>query len=237
MTNVQQFDSSTNILPALIWEYDSSPALASLVTNKQAWITANQQRFWEDWYTDVFNLLTANDFGLSVWSIILGIPLYIPADPDPPDAPIFGFNFFTTGTTLENNYTNFSYGNFSSINDVTFLSTEEQRLILRMKYYQITSNASITNVNAYLNELFSNPALPFSGTVWLLDGLDMSITVVFSASIPSNVIQVIEDLDLIPRSAGVLINYVEFNPTPFGFNEIPSINDNQNFDNGTLTGE
>lgn len=55
----------------LLWQYQNSPKLKSLILSKEAWYSANQAQFWQDWYDNVFNIETANDFGLSVWGEIL----------------------------------------------------------------------------------------------------------------------------------------------------------------------
>ena len=87
MSTIQEFDYSVDLLKAILWQYNESPNLLSLVTQKQEWYTQNQSEFWSDWYTNVFNLQTANLFGLAVWSIILNVPLYVPYVPEPDDKP------------------------------------------------------------------------------------------------------------------------------------------------------
>ncbi|WP_231668322.1 DUF2612 domain-containing protein [Ralstonia solanacearum] len=58
---------------------------------------ATHTAFWENWIRDVFDLRTANDFGLSVWSEILGVPLAVTVDPTKPGTPVFGFAARPTG--------------------------------------------------------------------------------------------------------------------------------------------
>lgn len=55
----------------LLWQYQNSAKLKSLILSKEAWYSANQAQFWQDWYDNIFNIDTANDFGLSVWGEIL----------------------------------------------------------------------------------------------------------------------------------------------------------------------
>lgn len=71
----QLFDFSVDVMQALLWQYDTADALPAIIASKQKWYTDNQQFFWENWFINVFDLRTANDFGCSVWAIILGIPL------------------------------------------------------------------------------------------------------------------------------------------------------------------
>lgn len=75
MSTKQEFDFSINLLEALIWQYNNAPRLESLLRQKQTWYDVNNRDFWQDWLRDVFDLRTANTFGLRVWSIILGLSL------------------------------------------------------------------------------------------------------------------------------------------------------------------
>jgi hypothetical protein len=73
-TRIQEFDYSINLLRALLWQDNNTPALTALLQAKQAWYDTNVSTFWSDWVTDVFDIRTANEFGLAVWAIILGVP-------------------------------------------------------------------------------------------------------------------------------------------------------------------
>lgn len=73
-TRIQEFDYSINLLRALLWQDNAAPKTTSLLQQKQAWYDENVSTFWQNWVTDVFDIRTANEFGLAVWAIILGIP-------------------------------------------------------------------------------------------------------------------------------------------------------------------
>src|SRR5215217_4135779 len=107
---VQPFDFSVDLLRNLLWEYNEAARLEALLTLKQNWYVTNHTEFWGDWQRDVFDLTTANDFGLSVGAVILNVPLVVAADPDPPDKPIFGFGSALAG----NDRVNFENGNFAA---------------------------------------------------------------------------------------------------------------------------
>lgn len=228
---IQQFDYNVNVLQAILWQQDQATNLVQLATQKNAWYQTYQTQFWTDWYNNVFNLITANTFGLSVWSYILNVPLYIDFNPEPDNAPIFGFNFFNPSyPDLGNSYFNFGNGNFSTKNAVLTLTEEEQRFLLRLTYYKYCSRADVTDVNAFLNYLVTTSDIGYSGTIYMLDGLDMSITYVFSSpGFPPNLLQAIKDLDTFPRAAGVGIKYVINTGTGWGFGP-----KNQNFGNGNF---
>lgn len=94
---IQAFDYSIDLLQAILWQYNDAAKLQSLLEQKQTWYDEQYSEFWEDWYRDVFDLRTANDFGLSVWAILLNIPLTITTNLSP-SANIWGFGPYPTFT-------------------------------------------------------------------------------------------------------------------------------------------
>lgn len=215
--NIQEFDYSVNLLQSIIWQYDKASNLISLVTQKQNWYNTNQTQFWTNWYNNVFNLQTANSFGLSVWSYILNLPLFFLSSPEPLDKPLWGFNKIVgSWPTLENTYLNFGLlpasttkgGNFSTRGVVITLTEEEQRFALRLRYYQLSNRGDVTDVNKFLNYLIMTSTIGWSGTIYMLDNLNMTITYHFTASsFPPNLFLVLQQFDLLPRPAGVQIIY------------------------------
>jgi Protein of unknown function (DUF2612) len=228
--NIELFDFSVNVMQALIWQYNTAQALTTLLQQKQNWYDVNQTQFWTDWYNNVFNLQTANAFGLSVWSIILNIPLFLQPNPDS-DRPLWGFSDWSS--TPINDYKNFGNGNFASGGSTITLSLEEQRLILKLRYFQLTSRGDIVTTNKQLNDAFQT-CYGIGNTCWILDGLRMFIVAVFTFNVPYNMRQVLVQYDLIPRSAGVGIEYRVLTDLIWGFSDWSStpINDYKNFGNG-----
>ena len=90
--DIQMFDLSVNLLQAILWQYNDAENLQALLVAKQAWYNSNQQAFWQGWIANVFNLDTADEFGLGVWSIILGLPNFINQSSPGPEIPVFGFD-------------------------------------------------------------------------------------------------------------------------------------------------
>lgn len=235
---IQEFDYSVNLLQAVLWQYDEANNLLSLITKKQTWYDTFNQQFWEDWYTNVFNILTANQFGLSVWSYILNVPLYLDNPVESPDKPLWGFNNNSMYPVLVNSYFNFGNGNFSTRGTIINLTVEEQRFLLRLRYYQLISNGIVSNINSFMKYLCDTSSINYSGEIYALDGLDMTMTyVITDPGFSTNLLQAIKILDLFPRPTGVLIkihvNYgfqFGFNNGTFGDYE----NTNKNFQNGNF---
>lgn len=227
---IQLFDYSVNVIQTLLWQYNDAEALTSLINQKQEWYDENQTQFWTDWYNNVFNLQTCNEFGLSVWSIILNVPLFLAASPDS-GRPLWGFSDWTSAPI--NDYVNFENGNFASNSQTITLSVEEQRLILKLRYFQLTSRGDIVTTNQQLSAEFQ-ACYGEGNTCWILDGLKMFIVAVFTFDVPTAMRQVLVNYDLIPRSSGVGIEYRVLTDPIFGFSDWTStpINNYVNFENG-----
>lgn len=236
--NIQEFNYNVNLLQAILWQYDESTNLINLIKQKQEWYNTYQTQFWVDWYNNVFNILTANQFGLSVWSYILNLPLFLDNIPESPDKPIWGFNNNSSYPFLENTYLNFGAGNFSTKNTVISLTLEEQRFLLRLRYFQLSDNGVVNNINTFLDYLIRSSNINYSGTIYALDGLNMTMTYVITDSdFSQDLLNAINILDLFPRPTGVKIRIVEDYGFQFGFNSGTFgnyINTNKNFDNGNF---
>ncbi len=79
---IPEINSSMDLLRNIIWQYDGSEEIQTLMQKKEEWYNKAHTEFWNNWFTDVFDLRTANDFGLSVWALILGVNLFIPECPN-----------------------------------------------------------------------------------------------------------------------------------------------------------
>lgn len=78
---IQEFDRfEIDVEQVVLWQYQNSTNLRTLISNKQNWLVANHQVFWINWHNTIFKLTTSNPsiFGMVVWSIILNLPVYIP---------------------------------------------------------------------------------------------------------------------------------------------------------------
>lgn len=201
--NIQEFDYSVDLLRAILWQYTDATNLQSLLQSKQDWYDVNQSEFWNDWYNNVFNLATANDFGLSVWSVILGQPIYINNGPPPANDQTFGIGPFNQNLTNGNL--------FGGTHTVYYFSTPIARLLLQLRYFQLTSAGTVPEINRMLKYLFSDYGLAF-----LVDDLNMTQRYLFYFSIPSEMLLMLTSFDILPRAAGVKSTIEEQFIMPFG---------------------
>lgn len=191
--NIQAFDFSVDLLKALLWQYNDAARLEALLRQKQAWYDTNQEGYWTDWLADVFDLRTANEFGLSVWAIILNIPLAVTPPGDASDKPIWGFGQYRQ---------NFNNGNFASTPNVV-LTLEQKRLVLRLRYFQLVTTGAVPEINAFFAYLFA----PL-GEAYVNDGYAMNARYVFNFPLSSDLELILTEYDLLPRPAGVAVDYV-----------------------------
>lgn len=209
---IQEFDFSVDLLRAILWQYNDATRLQSILQQKSEWYEVNQKTFWDDWIRDVFDLTTANDFGLSVWGVILGVSLSFGL-PGTGARPVWGFGVHNL---------NFNNGNFGrDAAGVAGLTVEQKRLVLQLRYYQLISDGTVPHANYVLKKVF--------GTGYVLDHLDMTATYIFPTDIPSSIRAILEQFDLLPRPAGVKIDILIDPGNVFGFAPFY-----QNFENGAF---
>lgn len=190
--STQAFDFSVDLLQCLLWQYNEATALQTLLGKKQEWVSRVHQTFWDDWISDVFDLTTANEFGLSVWAAILDIPLVVVPSAQL-EKPLFGF---------ESNNVGFTQGNFASAQMLSSLTVEQRRLVLRLRYFSLTTRAAVPEVNVFLSQVFGE------GVVYVEDLGDMAVRYVFTVAPSSAVELILTEFDVLPRPAGVRLEYV-----------------------------
>lgn len=194
MGTIQQFDYTVDVMAAMLWQYQNAKNLLSLMQQKQAWYDENQSLFWTDWETNVFDLNTADQFGLTVWAIILDIPIIVVVVPP---SNVIGFGWGPL-------HKNFTHGNFRASSGSQQLTVEQARTVLKMRYFQITTRGTVPEINKFMANLFEN-----DGPCYVLDNENMSMTYVFEFSVPSSLNYIFTNYDILPRPAGVSVTYEE----------------------------
>lgn len=200
---LQKIDHSLDLMRAVLWQYEDAEKLQGLIAAKQTWYDKNQEQYWLNWYSNVFNLQTALDFGLAVWGIILDESRDAFVGAARADYPAWGF----AGRK------NFGRGNFRRASaGFLKLGTEPYRLLLRLRYFKLISRGTVPEINAFLKRLFAG-----QGDVYVLDGLDMTMTYVFTFQPEAWQRFVLQDMDALPRPAGVGVNIRMITRPAFGF--------------------
>ena len=212
---IQAFDFSINVLRALLWRHNNAEDLEALLQNKQDELDRLNNDFWNDWIVDVFDLRTANDFGLSVWSIILNLPLSIESEGPATDNSNWGFGEFRF---------NFNNGNFTNHLNTITLDTEQARLLLRLRYYNLIIRPTVTQINAVLLELFGD-----QGNAFVIDGLNMTQRYIFQFQLDPKIQLYFNRFDILPRPSTVGSDFFILANIAWGFGEFRRNFNNENF--------
>jgi hypothetical protein len=215
---IQSFDYNVDLLKAILWQYNDAANLQGILNAKASWYDTNQTEFWENWYDNVFNLATANEFGLAVWSIILGFPLFFNTAPIV-SGSIFGFD--------EQTGFNFDNSNFGDNNGNTYeLPIGTKRIALQLRYFQLTSSGTVPEINRMLKYVFSG-----LGAAWIEDYHDMTQGYIFDFPLTADLRYLFDNYDILPRPAGVSSAYFDATVPHWGF-----ATGDLNFDNGNFGG-
>ena len=70
--DITNFDFEYDYSPLILWQYTDAEKLKALVEKQSEFMLKNVTGFWADYNENVFNLRTADSFGLDVWGLLLG---------------------------------------------------------------------------------------------------------------------------------------------------------------------
>lgn len=148
-----------DIHQCLKWLQNKATGVQGIIDAKARWYDIYHTQFWELWERDIFDLRTAQPFGLMVWCIILGVPsasfgLY-------PALNSFAFgkdrqNFVYSGSNPDLPDPNLVGGNFYGGGDGEILDFEEIRRLLKLRYVALVSNGNIPFINHMLRAIWND---------------------------------------------------------------------------------
>jgi hypothetical protein len=150
-----------DILQALKWLQNDAPAITAILTAKDKWYNNYHDLFWTQWETNVFDLRSANNFGLQIWCIILGIPssgfgLYPASNSWAYGSNRENFVYSGADTTIVEADRNTVGGNFYGGGGTEILNLDEIRKLLQLRYIALVSNGSIPFINKMLKYIFND---------------------------------------------------------------------------------
>lgn len=192
-------------MDTILAQYANSPTIVGLVESFNQCIDPSKDI--DLVFSQIFDIDTAEGFGLDIWGRILGISRDI-------KYKILWKTFGFRGSGL----LPFNQGTFAhaggSGTTTTFSTTDAfYRRMLIAKAMTNISDASIVSINAVLAYLFEG-----RGRVYAQDTGDMQIRYVFSFNLTSEDRALINTGDIIPRPAGVLVKVLRSIPaSTFGF--------------------
>jgi hypothetical protein len=191
----------------ILWQHEQALKLIGMVDVRQEGHDRLQRDFWENWYNDVFNIDTATDFGLGIWAQILKVNVSVDFDAQP-DKIAFGYG------SERRRYGQGNYG--ARDGSVSYLSTDQKRLLIRARYFSLTSKPTLDNINDFLRKYFWKG----DAKVYVSDLMDMSSALyTFNYQPDGELSFLLENTDILPRPATVGVRVRIIGKRSFGYGE------------------
>lgn len=187
---IPTFDFWTTVIA----QYANSPILTGMIESFNAAMDLTKPL--DSFYDLVWNVLTAQGWGLDVWGRIVGVSRTVAV----PGGSLATFGFEEAGSS----WTGFGQGGFYSGGSVTntiTLSDTDFRLLILAKAATNVCDGAIPSINSILLGLF-----PGRGDCYVADGQDMSLTYVFKFGLNPIELAIVETSGVLPSPAGVLVN-------------------------------
>lgn len=196
-----------NYLETILSQYANSPALMSLISSFNSAVDPSPNI--DAFYNNVWNIQTAQGYGLQVWGRIVGVSnvLQIPGgatdlgfeEAGTASAAPFGQGPFYSGTQVTQNYT---------------LSDDAFRALVLIKALANISNCSIRTYNTILMQLFPN-----RGNAFVTDSGNMQMNLVFMFPLATFEIAILTQSGAFSPPTGVGASIMVVSPPTFGFAE------------------
>lgn len=174
----------------VISQYSASPTLVQLILSMNQYLdpAANIDAF----YDLVWNVDTAEGWGLDVWGRIVGVGRVLAVAND----KVFGFDEASTASASPFNEGTFYVGGATTNN--YSLTDAAYRVLILAKALANISDGSVPAINQILLRLF-----PGRGNCYVTDGLDMTMTYTFDFDLTAVEQAIVEQSGVLPKPCGV----------------------------------
>lgn len=205
-----------NWTDTLLAQYANSPIITGLIESLNDAIDPSINI--GDFYSNIWNIDTAQGYGLDVWGRIVGISRYLQVAYS---GEYFGFK---TGST-PNPYLPFNFGIFRSQQQVTStfaLPDAAFRTLILVKAFANVAATNIPTLNALARMLFvglgSSPyvdpsyvdptyyAVPDRSRAYVIDNGNMTMTYVFDFPLSAVEVAIVTTPGLLPHPTGVAVS-------------------------------
>lgn len=195
-----------NVEQTIISQYANSPTLTQLIYNMNQYIDPTTD--FDNFYNFVWNLDTAQGFGLDIWGRIVGISrtLQIPAA-----SLYFGFSEATPGSYP---FDNEPFYNGPAATDAYELSDDAYRQLIFVKALSNISATTAPAINQILQNLFGT-----QGRCYVIDDGKMQMHYVFEFLLSPYQFAIMTTSGALPHGAGVSISLINTVLPCFGFAE------------------
>jgi hypothetical protein len=172
-------------------QYANSPIITALISN--FYDCLNQAADFEAFYDLMWNVSTAQGYGLDVWGRIVGVQrvLQVPggtnylAFQESGNPGSFGQGIFYSGQTTTGNF---------------ILADDAFLILILAKALANISDGSVKAINQLLLNLF-----PGRGNAYVIDNLDLSMVYKFTFSLTPAELSIVQNSGALPRPPGVSV--------------------------------
>jgi hypothetical protein len=180
-----------DVWSTIVSQYANSPRLTRLIENFADYLSENIN--FDTFFDLVFNVATAQGYGLDVWGKIVGVTrvLHIVFD-----EKYFGFD--EAGTISANPFNQQPFFTGAPLTENFVLTDDAFRSLIYAKALANISDGSIPAINQILLRLFPN-----RGNCYVTDGLDMSMTYTFEFVLSPVELAIAEQSGVLPKPTGV----------------------------------
>lgn len=206
-------DAPTLVDRTVISQYANSPTLRQLIQNMDECI--NPDTDFDAFYAYVWNVETAQGFGLDVWGRIVGVERMLTI---PGAGAYLGYKEAYTAPTAATGAQPFGQAPMyvGTASTQTYrLADDAYRKLILVKALSNISDCTSPSLNRLLSNLFSG-----RGRCYVSDTGQMEFRYVFEFSLEPFEIAILTQSGAIPKPAAVMANVLQVDlPTTFGFQE------------------
>lgn len=193
-------------------QYSNSTTLLQLLDSFDQWVDLSL--FTEQFLSNVWDITTAQGFGLDIWGRILGQSRYVQVVQVPGDN--FGFNINAAIGTNWQPFNQAPFYNGAAGGTVAYaLLDSYYRQVLLVKAASNIASCDVPSINALMRAMFGTRGKCYVGYDL---ALPMQIGYHFEFT-PTNVERTIIESGLFPIPAGMAVKYIyqQYTYSPFGF--------------------
>lgn len=191
-TALQSFD----YLRTIISQYANSPIILQLIDSFDQCV--DQQANMQAFYDNIWNIDSAQGYGLDVWGRIVGVSRTLTVE--------VGTYFGMTGPTGPSGepYNSAPFYAGGKLTENFDLTDEAYRTLIFAKALANISDGTIKSINQLLINLFGA-----SGNCYCTDGQDMTMTYTFSFPLTPVQFSIVEQANVLPKPVGVIASIVQ----------------------------
>lgn len=195
-----------NVEQTIISQYANSTTIVKLIKNMNRYIQPYTN--FNEFYDYVWNIETAQGFGLDIWGRIVGISRTLQI----PQAPLyFGFEEATPGSYAFDDQT---FYNGVNATDAFVLSDDAYRQLILVKALSNISATTAPAINQILQNLFGD-----QGRAYVMDDGNMQMHYVFEFLLSPYQYAIMTTSGALPHGAGVTVSLINTVLPCFGFAE------------------